>query len=88
MATNARNEQAAALKKHVSATGTTRLISVHILSSLLISGNYSDLVVTCGSDTYNVHKAIVCSQSTFFRTAEKFPVGRVRRKERVFDAEY
>jgi hypothetical protein len=88
MATNARNEQAAALKKYVPTTGTTRLISVHIPSSLLVSGNYSDLVVTCGADIYNVHKAIVCSQSTFFRNAEKFPVGKVRQKDYILATGY
>ncbi|KAH7091580.1 hypothetical protein FB567DRAFT_436686, partial [Paraphoma chrysanthemicola] len=43
---------------------------------LLTSGEYSDLVITCGSDRYNVHKAIVCPQSGFFQRAEKFPVGK------------
>lgn len=30
---------------------------------------YSDLTIVCGSDTYNVHKAIICPQSSFFRVA-------------------
>ncbi|KAH7081220.1 hypothetical protein BKA63DRAFT_462162 [Paraphoma chrysanthemicola] len=46
------------------------------VKSLLISGEYSDLVIACGSDRYNVHKAIVCPQSGFFQRAEKFPVGK------------
>jgi hypothetical protein len=33
------------------------------------SGAYSDLTIVCGSDTYNVHKAIICPQSSFFRAA-------------------
>jgi hypothetical protein len=33
------------------------------------SGAYSDLKIVCGSDTYNVHKAIICPQSSFFRAA-------------------
>ncbi|KAF2134739.1 hypothetical protein P153DRAFT_278928, partial [Dothidotthia symphoricarpi CBS 119687] len=45
--------------------------------SLLVSGEYSDLIITCGNNSYNVHKAIVCSLSSFFRTAEKFAVGKV-----------
>ena len=46
--------------------------------SLSLSGEYSDLTITCGPDTYKVHKAIVCSQSSFFSKAEKFPVCKVR----------
>jgi hypothetical protein len=46
--------------------------------SLFLSGEYSDLTITCGPDTYKVHKAIVCSQSSFFSKAEKFPVCKVR----------
>ncbi|KAH0148142.1 hypothetical protein KCU67_g11572, partial [Aureobasidium melanogenum] len=33
------------------------------------SSDYSDLTITCGTDVYRVHKAIVCSQSEFFRLA-------------------
>ncbi|KAG9573132.1 hypothetical protein KCU77_g15310, partial [Aureobasidium melanogenum] len=33
------------------------------------SGDYSDLTITCGTDVYKVHKAIICSQSEFFRLA-------------------
>ncbi|KAK8208933.1 hypothetical protein M8818_003896 [Zalaria obscura] len=36
---------------------------------LLESGDYSDLIIKCGVDTYNVHKAIVCTRSNFFRIA-------------------
>ncbi|KAG9842764.1 hypothetical protein KCU98_g8109, partial [Aureobasidium melanogenum] len=32
-------------------------------------GDHADLTITCGSDTYKVHKAIVCSQSEFFKLA-------------------
>ncbi|KAF2823014.1 hypothetical protein CC86DRAFT_299958, partial [Ophiobolus disseminans] len=46
------------------------------LASLLSSGKYSDLVITCGDDVYQVHKAIVCSQAGFFDRGEKFPVGK------------
>jgi hypothetical protein len=34
-----------------------------------VSGAYSDFKIICGSDTYNVHKAIICPQSGFFRAA-------------------
>ncbi|CAN9448508.1 unnamed protein product [Alternaria alternata] len=44
------------------------------IKALRLSGEYSDLTITCGPDTYKVHKAIVCSQSSFFSKAEKFPV--------------
>ena len=40
---------------------------------LFTSGDYSDLTITCGSDIYNVHKNIVCSESEFFERAERFP---------------
>ncbi|KAH7366587.1 hypothetical protein BKA66DRAFT_193310 [Pyrenochaeta sp. MPI-SDFR-AT-0127] len=46
------------------------------LKSLLETGEYSDLTITCGDDTYHVHKLLVCSQSSFFKKAEKFPVGK------------
>ncbi|OAL00252.1 hypothetical protein IQ06DRAFT_347635 [Phaeosphaeriaceae sp. SRC1lsM3a] len=46
------------------------------LKALLVSGEYSDLEITCGDDSYKVHKAIVCSRSTFFRKAVNFPVGK------------
>jgi hypothetical protein len=45
--------------------------------SLLSSGKYSDFVITCGNDTHNVHKAVVCSRSGFLERAERFPVGTV-----------
>ncbi|CAD0085118.1 unnamed protein product, partial [Aureobasidium vineae] len=42
------------------------------------SSKYSDLIITCGTDTYNVNKAIVCPQSEFFRLAcdSKFKEGK------------
>ncbi|KAF2279791.1 uncharacterized protein EI97DRAFT_482573 [Westerdykella ornata] len=42
------------------------------LKKLLQSGDFSDLVVTCGEDEYKVHKAIVCPRSTFFASAVQF----------------
>ncbi|CAI9629747.1 unnamed protein product [Alternaria burnsii] len=43
--------------------------------SLLESGDYSDFVITCGTDTYNVHKSVVCTRSGFFKGAERFTAG-------------
>ncbi|KEQ73158.1 hypothetical protein M436DRAFT_46012, partial [Aureobasidium namibiae CBS 147.97] len=37
--------------------------------SLYKNGSYSDFKIVCGTDTYNVHKAIICPQSEFFRAA-------------------
>ncbi|KAG2161832.1 hypothetical protein VTO58DRAFT_109675 [Aureobasidium pullulans] len=39
------------------------------MAALQESAEHSDLTITCGSDVYKVHKAIVCSQSEFFRLA-------------------
>jgi hypothetical protein len=41
-------------------------------SSLLATGEFSDFVITCGDKTWNVHKAIVCTQSRVFAAASKF----------------
>ncbi|KAF2265099.1 hypothetical protein CC78DRAFT_567866 [Lojkania enalia] len=35
----------------------------------------SDLIITCGNDTYIVHKAVVCNRPEFFDRAIRFPVG-------------
>ncbi|KAL6157462.1 hypothetical protein ACJBU6_05013 [Exserohilum turcicum] len=46
-----------------------------LMSSLkksLASGQYSDLKITCGPDSYNVHKVIVCERAEFFARAIKF----------------
>ncbi|CAI6302774.1 unnamed protein product [Periconia digitata] len=43
------------------------------LKDSLASGEYSDLTITCGKDTYKVHKLIVCQQSKFFKGAMTFP---------------
>ncbi|KAF2154842.1 hypothetical protein K461DRAFT_291752 [Myriangium duriaei CBS 260.36] len=39
------------------------------LMSLLANSAYSDLTIICDSDTYHVHKAIMCSQSPWFQKA-------------------
>lgn len=44
---------------------------------LLDSGAFSDLTITCGPDSYQVHKAIVCARADFFARAIKFG-GKVR----------
>ncbi|KAH3993102.1 hypothetical protein HBH70_192960 [Parastagonospora nodorum] len=43
------------------------------LKSILDTGKYSDLIITCKGNTYNVHKSIVCARSGFFERAENFP---------------
>ncbi|KAJ5991369.1 hypothetical protein N7522_011576 [Penicillium canescens] len=42
-----------------------------ILQSLLDSGKYSDLMISCEGRNFKVHRAIVCSQSSFFDAAVK-----------------
>ncbi|KAK5123689.1 hypothetical protein LTR85_002325 [Meristemomyces frigidus] len=39
------------------------------LESLFKSQKFSDLTITCGSYSFNVHKAIVCAQSGYLDTA-------------------
>lgn len=39
--------------------------------SLLKSGEFSDLTITCQGATFNIHKSVVCYQSRFFRNAVK-----------------
>jgi hypothetical protein len=36
--------------------------------------DYSELIITCGNDTYHVHKMIVCTRSEFFAKAVRFPM--------------
>ncbi|KAL6703611.1 hypothetical protein ACN47E_009471 [Coniothyrium glycines] len=42
------------------------------LSKALASGAYSDLTITCGDDSYTVHKVVVCERAGFFARALKF----------------
>ncbi|KAI4622192.1 hypothetical protein J4E83_004932 [Alternaria metachromatica] len=42
------------------------------LKGFLKSGAYSDLTITSGSDTFNVHKVIVCERAEFFARTLKF----------------
>ncbi|KAJ9300729.1 hypothetical protein DTO271G3_1893 [Paecilomyces variotii] len=39
------------------------------MKRLLLHGDYSDMKVTCQGFTFNVHRAIVCTQSHFFASA-------------------
>ncbi|KAJ9269898.1 hypothetical protein DTO212C5_4072 [Paecilomyces variotii] len=39
------------------------------MKKLLLYGEYSDMKVTCQGFTFNVHRAIVCTQSHFFASA-------------------
>jgi hypothetical protein len=40
--------------------------------SLLAAGDYSDLIITCDTNSYNVHKSIVCTRVEFFARAVEF----------------
>jgi hypothetical protein len=42
---------------------------VGFLATLLKSKHYCDLKLICNGEAFEVHKAIVCSQSTFFANA-------------------
>lgn len=50
--------------KWLNTTNTTNI-------SLLESGDFSDLTITCQGNTFNVHKSVVCFQSRFFSNAVK-----------------
>ncbi|KAK7186690.1 BTB/POZ domain-containing protein [Paraphaeosphaeria sporulosa] len=52
---------------------TAQDLVLESVKSLLTSGDYSDLTITCQSDSYKVHKAIVCPRAKFFGNAIKFP---------------
>ncbi|KAI6514818.1 hypothetical protein MCOR10_008444 [Pyricularia oryzae] len=41
------------------------------LRDSLKSGDYSDMTIACGDDTYRVHKAIMCPCSKYFETSFK-----------------
>ncbi|KAF4961274.1 hypothetical protein FSARC_10221 [Fusarium sarcochroum] len=42
---------------------------IESIANLLVSGKYSDIVITCQNDRYEVHRAIVCPRSSFFEAA-------------------
>jgi hypothetical protein len=78
MAELARDELVANLKWYVILANNIQAPCANSLSgSLLASGDYSDFVITCGTDTYKVHKSVICSQYGFFKRAERFPMGKV-----------
>ncbi|KIX99569.1 uncharacterized protein Z520_05145 [Fonsecaea multimorphosa CBS 102226] len=39
------------------------------LPLVYLSGAFSDLTITCATERFQVHKVVVCSQSSFFNTA-------------------
>ncbi|KAF1978713.1 hypothetical protein BU23DRAFT_186363 [Bimuria novae-zelandiae CBS 107.79] len=41
-------------------------------SRLLKTGKHSDFTITCGDKTWNVHRAVICSQSEFFDASARF----------------
>lgn len=51
----------------------TRKQILSSVQSLLSSGLYSDIDITCGPDVYHAHRAIVCTRSEFFAGAGRFP---------------
>lgn len=47
------------------------LVLIHVISSLFNDSTYADLAVTCGDREWQVHKAIVCTRSSWFANAIK-----------------
>lgn len=44
--------------------------SIHAaLSTLLLSEKFSDMTITCGGREFKAHRAVVCTQSSFFDKA-------------------
>ncbi|KAF1828723.1 hypothetical protein BDW02DRAFT_593086 [Decorospora gaudefroyi] len=43
---------------------------IHVLSEYLIAGNLSDLTLTFGEKSWQIHKALACCHSTWFQKAE------------------
>ncbi|KAK1994716.1 POZ domain-containing protein [Colletotrichum falcatum] len=43
------------------------------LSGLFLSNKYADMTITCNGSTFKAHRAIVCSQSSFFDKAFSAP---------------
>jgi hypothetical protein len=39
------------------------------VSRALSDETFSDMTITCGGEVFNVHRVIVCSQSSFFYVA-------------------
>ncbi|KAK4503125.1 hypothetical protein PRZ48_006552 [Zasmidium cellare] len=58
-------------KKTTDADGPSRRSLLKGIDSLYKSQEYSDLTIKCGSREWQVHKAVVCTQSTFFAKACK-----------------
>ncbi|KAI9765219.1 MAG: hypothetical protein M1840_007711 [Geoglossum simile] len=48
------------------------------MKSILQSGKYSDLTITCGDNTFKVHRSVICPRSRFFEAAcdNEFKEGR------------
>ncbi|RJE20545.1 BTB POZ domain protein [Aspergillus sclerotialis] len=40
-----------------------------VMKNLLTNGKYSDLTISCEGTDFKVHRAVICSQSTFFDAA-------------------
>jgi hypothetical protein len=76
MADNARDGFLAFFKRYVTPEPLSNELELKKIS-LRASEKYSDFVITCGGDTYRVHKAVVCGRSGFFERAERFAVGKV-----------
>ena len=58
------------LQRYVSAIShISGTFDINNTISLFRSGDFSDLVVKCQSDTHNVHKVVLCAQSKFFKAA-------------------
>ncbi|RPA78878.1 hypothetical protein BJ508DRAFT_348864 [Ascobolus immersus RN42] len=60
------DDDSASASKRSAPRSAYRTLKDSLLNALLKDGKYSDLVLKCRGEVFNVHKAVICPQSDFF----------------------